>query len=35
VKYLENEGKNICNIIPEDLDFNLDIDDNTDLSKLS
>ena len=35
VKYLENEEKNIHKIIREDLDFNLDIDDHTDLSKLS
>jgi len=35
VKYLENEEKNIHKIIPEDFDFNLDIDDHTDLSKLS
>jgi len=35
VKDLENEEKNIYNIIPEDFDFNLDFDDSTNLSKLS
>jgi hypothetical protein len=34
VKDLENEEKNIYNVIPEDFDFNLDIDDYGNLSKL-
>jgi len=31
VKDLENEEKNLCNVIPEDFDLNLDIDDYTNL----
>jgi len=34
VKDLENEEKNIYNVIPEDFYFNLDIDDCANLAKL-